>query len=372
MRLIDMFSYDDDTPEPEPEPTPIPATFLAQPDDAPLLPAAARTTTRPAPAFATTMPTTPAHARPKQREAATPKRAPRWIDNNPGIAARELGEAVAEAWHSANGGSQIEIPIGIVAALALFPIKDHTDDVYHIISTCTDWELIQGYREIWAHQWSRHPDLIAHAAPFMEWLGRDDAMKLIRPVRAVTDTALNYGILSLTESSDPYSRSSADVMAYTIAELRSTKARQGQGEYYTPPELCEMMARVVYDKDTPPEPGEGFNDPCAGTGGMFRALSQLLREWGLDPAAYGWSMQDIDPIACAAAAVNAIVWDLGPNVLISCVNSLAQGNPDHEAAQRRKALIEERDEILSKLAVATAFQEAIVLADSLIRDKATA
>jgi hypothetical protein len=289
---------------------------------------------------------------------------------NPRTAGLELGEAVAETWHTSGGSSDIEIPVSIVAALALFPIKDHTEDVRRIISTCTDWQLIQGYREIWVNHWSARPDLIAHAAPLIGWLSDDRAQKLVYPVRRVTETALRYGVLDLTGSSDPGDRSDTDLMSWTITSLRSEAARKGQAEFHTPPEVADMMARLTVDQDSLPEPGAWFNELTAGTGGLMRALAQRLRELDRNPANYGWSMTDTDPLAIAGAAVNSIVWGLGPNVLISCANTLAEGNTDAKAAERRAALIEERDELVSRIECVTAFHEAITLADRLIKGTA--
>jgi hypothetical protein len=284
---------------------------------------------------------------------------------NPREAGQRLGEAVADTWHSSSwGGYRIDIPVSIVAALALFPIKGHTEDVTRIISTCTDWELLQGYREIYATTWANRPDLGARMAPLMGWLTEDGVNEKVYAVRRVTDTALRYGVLEMTGSADPDSRSDTDLMSWTITSLRSHGARQGLGEYHTPPELCDVMARVLVNE--PPKKGSWFNEPAGGTGGMFRALAQHLRTLHVDPADYGWAINDIDPLAAAGAAVNAIVWGLGPNVLVSCGDTLAEGDLPDQAARERVHLFEERDQIVGYLAAAEAFEEAIRLADRLM------
>jgi len=285
---------------------------------------------------------------------------------NPRDAGQRLGDAVADAWHSSSwGGYRIDIPVSIVAALALYPLKGHTTDVTRIISTCTDWQLLQGYREIYATTWAHRPDLAAHMAPLMGWLAEDNADEKVYAVRRVTDTALKYGVLEMTGSPDPDGRCDTDLMSWTITSLRSHGARQGLGEYHTPPELCDVMARLTVGNE-PPHKGAWFHEPAGGTGGMFRALAQHLRNLHVDPADYGWAINDIDPLASAGAAVNAIVWGLGPNVLVSCGDTLAEGDLPDRAARERVALFEERDQIAGYVAVVEAIGEAMALVDRLM------
>jgi hypothetical protein len=121
------------------------------------------------------------------------------------------------------------------------------------------------------------------------------------------------------------------------------------------------MARMTVVE--PPKKGASFNEPAGGTGGMFRALAQHLRNLHLDPADYKWAINDIDPLAAAGAAVNAIVWGLGPNVLVSCGDTLAQGDLPDQAARERVHLFEERDQIVGYIAAVEAYREAMALVD---------
>jgi hypothetical protein len=125
------------------------------------------------------------------------------------------------------------------------------------------------------------------------------------------------------------------------------------------------MARMTVGNE-PPEKGAWFNEPAGGTGGMFRALAQYLRHLHLDPADYGWAINDLDPLAAAGAAANAIVWGLGPNVLVSCGDTLAHGDLPQQAARERVALVEERDQIVGYLAAVEAYGEAMALVDRLM------
>ncbi|MFJ3248418.1 N-6 DNA methylase [Streptomyces sp. NPDC086782] len=382
MDQLDLFAEETEVPatfaaRPKPTrtpaapPAPRPAAQLAIPPTA--APASAPARPAPAPRPVVVADTEPgglfADPRPElpSIQAPTPARrsiAPLLI-GNPRDAGQRLGEAVAETWHASNwGGYRMDIPVSIVGGLALFPIKGHTETAARIISTSSDYQLLQGYREIYAHTWSHRPDLGARMAPLMGWLTEDGVEEKAYAVRRVTETALRYGILQLTGNPDPYYRSDTDVMSWTITSLRSLGAKQGLGEYHTPPELCDMMARMVCTE--PPEKGQRFHEPAGGTGGMFRSLAQHLREMQADPADYVWALNELEPIAAAGAAVNAIVWGLGPNVVIACGDTLAEGDLYEQAVRERKALFEERDEIVGRLAVAEAAQQAMALADRLI------
>ncbi|GHE79918.1 hypothetical protein GCM10014715_39070 [Streptomyces spiralis] len=388
MDQLDLFA--------DAEETKVPATFAARPRPARTTPAppAPRPAPRPAaqlplqPTAAPTPAVRPAPAprpvvvaeeepdglftdpRPELPSVKAPIPAPRRIAplliGNPRDAGQSLGEAVAETWHASNwGGYRMDIPVSIVGALALFPVKGHTGDVTRIISNASDFEMLQGYREVYAHTWAHRPDLGARMAPLMGWLTEEGVEEKAYAVRRVTETALRHGILQLTGDPDPYHRSDTDVMSWTITSLRSLGAKQGLGEYHTPPELCDMMAAILLGNEVP-EKGLRFHEPAGGTGGMFRALAQALRHLHADPADYVWALNELEPLAAAGAAVNAIVWGLGPNVVIACGDTLARGDLHEQALAEREGLFAERDEILSRLAVAEAAQRAIALADRLI------
>ncbi|MFJ9719944.1 N-6 DNA methylase [Streptomyces sp. NPDC101213] len=329
------------------EPQPIPATFRAP---AP--------TTRPAAPVPPPRPDAPGDTRRLYRSHTSD--------------GATLGEAISYAWHNAHGGTRIGIPIGVVAALALWPIgREHPHTLGEWFMRRTPEELQAAYREVTAWHWVRRPDLIEHALPILQWTEEELDKNQLSAVREVTHAALRHGVLESTGSADPYVRSGTDLMSWALTSLRSHGARQGLGEYHTPPEVCDVMARITYDADDL-GPGQWFNDPCAGTGGMYRSLANHLRELGRNPHDYVWVMQDIDALAAAGAAVNAIIWDLGPNVLISCGDTLAEGDLTNRAIARRKAVLEHRDEVMGQAAVLAGVRRAEDLISRLLGGSAAA
>ncbi|MEU5434503.1 N-6 DNA methylase [Streptomyces sp. NPDC020719] len=332
---LDLFSsfQPDETPAPPPAPTPAraPAT-VASPSRQPS--PVRRATIRPLP------------------DNGLPK--------DPSGRAADLGEAVAGVWHKQHGGTRIEVPIGLVAALCFVRQKDaHGPGLKAQILAQDDRQLIAMYRQIWSAQWLHRPDLIDRARILHEWLNDAEEPDKHRTyvVRAVTKTILDRGLLELTGHADPYLRAQADVLSPTLTALRSLGAQQGLGEYHTPSPISDSIAEVLLGELTTEmftdhlknlKPQQHIHDPAAGSGGMLRSAAQKLRREGLDPADFRWSMVDIDPIAAACAAVNALTWGLGPRVTVACADTLANPHAVEDAMAQARAVIEHRDRVVGQ------------------------
>ncbi|MEW1700381.1 N-6 DNA methylase [Streptomyces sp. NPDC091278] len=330
MRLIDILGSGDSTPDPVPDtfrPAPTPQS-VPDPQDGPLLPRAQpRPAERPRPVFA---PQKPAPRRYERRSGST------------------IGERAAEAWHKSHGGSRIEIPIGTVAALALLPYQGQD------VPTMADWlmglsdkELWKLYEETWAFHWINRPDLIDRASVLARWLEEEKpGGDVVRGVRAVTHAVLKCGLLEYTASDIIGLRADTDLMSWTLTNLRSEGAGKALAEVHTPPALCDLLARMTYGNGSDITPGMAFYEPAAGTGGMFRSLANHIRDLGHNPHDFTWHMTDIDPLAAACAAVNVLLWDLGPTAYVSCGDSLADRELPRKAEQHAAAGRAHRDHMV--------------------------
>ncbi|GAA1353449.1 N-6 DNA methylase [Streptomyces beijiangensis] len=270
-----------------------------------------------------------------------------------------FGEAIADAWYSAHGSSRMDIPVGIVATLALWPHKtpgaQHARTLADFIASYPAEDLPSGFGEVVARHWLQRPDLIDTAAPIFRWTEEKHDKPTLRAIKAVTDTALKHGVLWYTGDSDPGGRADVDLMSWTITNLRHKSSRSGLGEYHTPPEVCDLMAAML-DVSAIPEGGR-IGEPAGGTGGMFRAASQQMRDRGMDPHRYRWMLQELDAIAAAGAAVNMLVWDLGPGALVACGNTLSEGDMTNRAIEHQRAVFEHRDRLVAAGAIAAAVAE---------------
>lgn len=306
--------------------------------------------------------TPPPPAGPAPDPAAPPARRPHLVRTTP----TELAEKIAFTWYAHTASGSIAIPLGVTAALALLGhehVKDRRDTATHVLGL-DPAGLIKCLREIWAYAWLHDPYLVHCAAELARWLDEDPPSKVVTAVHAVARTAITSGLLSLTGDPDPAWRCEHDVLGALLTQLRSRGARNALAEFHTPPELANLIARMTMLEI--PEPGGAFDDPAAGTGGLMRALALTLRLQGADPHQYVWSMADIDPIAAACCAVNAMVWSLGPNVLIYCGDTIATGDGAAQAAEQRRQILDNYERLMYGVAGIQAFIEADRLVDRLM------
>ncbi len=267
-----------------------------------------------------------------------------------------FGEAVAEAWHAA-GGSRLDIPAGVVAALAMWPRKspgaEDADALASYFAAQPPRVLVRGFAECANSYWGLRPDLWEVTRPLFDWTREDLNSTELNGVQAVTLAALRHGVLRHTGDTDPAQRSRIDLMSWVITSLRHHHSQRSLGEYHTPPDISQLLASVLDAGSSAPQ-GEWFLDPAAGTGGLFRSAAQELRRQGLDPADFGWVMLDIDPLAAAGAAVNVIVWGLGPRAVVACGDALVNPDLDKEALTRRRDLALHRNSVLALIGFAIA------------------
>ncbi|MER6391238.1 N-6 DNA methylase [Streptomyces sp. NPDC001523] len=330
----------------------------------------------PAPAPAPFTATAPRVTRPEAASIIAP---PRESDHRPRPArshdlhskAFALGEAVTDAWHRAHGGSDIAVPIGLVAALALIRQRDAAGPSLEAQILGLDGvELIEMYRQIWAQHWAHRPDLIDRARVLHEWLNDTKAPDKDRvyAVKCVTRAALKGGILDLTGHPVPYERAQTDVLSHVMMLLRSSSARQGLGEFHTPPPVADMLAEVTLTAQwalEDPRAGQHIHDPAGGSGGLLRAAAQTLRHRGFDPADFQWSMVDVDQIAAACGAVNMIVWGMGRRVTVACDNTLSNARAVEDAMAHARAVIAHRDEVLGKARIIAALNRTQALVEQI-------
>ncbi|MEV6840265.1 hypothetical protein AB0N17_38205 [Streptomyces sp. NPDC051133] len=69
-------------------------------------------------------------------------------------------------------------------------------------------------------------------------------------------------------------------------------------------------------------------------------------------------MVDIDQIAASCAAVNSIIWQLGPRVTVACADTLANPNAVEDAMKEARAVFDHRDEVLGKARIIAALRQA--------------
>ncbi|MFF2650410.1 N-6 DNA methylase [Streptomyces sp. NPDC058045] len=327
-----------------------------------LLPrAAAPAAARPAPSWAKKPP-------PKSQARTTGKITARRYaaQSDPREHARKIADSVLTAWFQSFGGSSIDVPLGTVAGLSLLRnLPGLADWVLNL----TPEQLPQLLKEIYLGYWINRPDLINRAIRLHDWAWNPEPDKQqLRAVHAVTRAAINTGLLDLTGHDDIWRRSEADVLSPLLTGLRHKSDKKWRGEYHTPSSVADLMANMTIDKDFA-KPGMSFLEPAVGSGTMFRSVAVRLRDLGLDPHDFHWYGNDIDALSAGCAAINAIIWDLGPRCLIGCADSLA---PEDDCAKTRAEALEafkERDRYVGAAHSLAAFRRAFDLVDELMPSK---
>lgn len=275
--------------------------------------------------------------------------------------AQHITEKVMTVWWAAHAGTDLAVPIGTVAALALVREQpqlhpSHGDtgglEVGAEIAGMTADQFGAWLRIAWGLYWFERPDLIERARPFHAWLHRDgpDTRRHLNAALRVAWAAINAGILELT--ADPDLRHDVDLLGPLIEQMRGRADKRARGDFHTPPSVSQAIAAVLLGDARPGQEthtGARFLDPAAGSGGMLRAAAQDLRARGLDPADYVWCANDIDPIAASACAVNFMLWDLGAASVVACSDALTDPDGIERAHAEAIDWLRRRDAELTSL-----------------------
>ncbi|KPI04143.1 hypothetical protein OV450_4348 [Actinobacteria bacterium OV450] len=191
------------------------------------------------------------------RHAGTIDCPPITVSRSPGSV---LGEAVADAWYAV-GGSRLDVPAGVVAALALWPQKlpgaEAADMIAAYIAAQPPRVLVRGLAESANHYWRLRPALWTTARPLFHWTREDLHDTHLAGVQAVTRAALRPGVLQHTGDTDPAERSRIDLMSWVITSLRHHHSRRRLGEYqhaagHQRPDRRGAGRRRQYRKAAPP------------------------------------------------------------------------------------------------------------------------
>lgn len=226
--------------------------------------------------------------------------------------AHTIADAVDRAWHRTHGTGYLVVPLSTVAALSLQTptTAEHGPAARTVIGWNTD-ELGRFVRTQWVRFVRTRPDLANPISPFaLAWLGDTPLSEQARQgAREVARAAVRAGLFEVT--GDTETRRSVDVLGVVLAVLKSRTATAATGSFYTPGDVADLQAAISLPTDV-----HTVHEPTVGTGGLWCAIAQLMRERGQDPARVEWVGIDVDPLAIAGAAVNALLWELGPRVVL--------------------------------------------------------
>ena len=258
-------------------------------------------------------------------------------------------DRAAGAWWDRRGHGESAVPLGVIAALCL---ADGIDA--EALLAATDEEIVRGMGLTWAQFWLRRPDLCIRCGPLADWLNDDPPdSELVRAAAAVARAAVKAGICDLLARD---ALQDVDLLGHAYIAMRAPSAAQARGEFYTPPAVCDALARMTLAGDL--RPGMSIAEPAAGTGGMLRAAAQVLRERGQDPGGYWWVVNDISPVVTAALAVNCHLWGLGGRVVIRAADTLTEPDWPDSAWAEQRAAVGDRDALRGAAAMLAVIRHA--------------
>lgn len=270
--------------------------------------------------------------------------------------AARISEKVSEAWYGRHGSGDLEVPVSVVSLLAfLTPPRSERNDVAGELIDLSPEEFAEVAHMMWGWFVQARPDLCVRAYPLIDpWVSEDRPMtpETMRAAKAVADAALRADQLALNHAHED-----VDLLGTVLTVLRPKSALQGRGQYYTPPDLADVIARML----GAPKAGQSVNDPALGTGGTFRAVAQAMRHEQHDPATASWEGNDVDHLAVACAAVNVVLWRLGRNVLLGVGDTLAADWRARAVAER-----EAPQAIVKGLTIMKAIADAEMLVQDLL------
>lgn len=249
--------------------------------------------------------------------------------------ALKIAVEVAQAWHRGGGPDRPEAPLGVVATLALTGLAARRKaDFAEWVRGRSPAEFLGLARWAWRAVLVQRPDVLRIAAPIVGWL-HGEGEQLAERIKRTADAAVAAGQIELTSGDR---RFDADLLGPVLGALRSPAATKVDAQMYTPGDVALALNSVMLGDV---KPGQVFVDDTVGTGGLFRAAAQVIRNRGLDPTALTWYGADVDELAVASAAVNSVIWQLGPNVVLYVGDPLAE--PDWSAAAAQQKVQFERE-----------------------------
>jgi type I restriction-modification system DNA methylase subunit len=112
-----------------------------------------------------------------------------------------------------------------------------------------------------------------------------------------------------------------DILGDYYLEVASHSSKQARGEFFTPPEISKLMARMLFDVDAVKTKGLPItvNEPACGSGGMVLAVAELFAPDCVDLLRV--TCQDINPLATDMCYINTTLWGFPPRSFLATLSA---------------------------------------------------
>jgi len=110
--------------------------------------------------------------------------------------------------------------------------------------------------------------------------------------------------LTMAMEREPYT----DLLGDPFLELEGRSVKKGRGEFYTPQNICDMMAEMTVTGSLEDGKILTVNDPACGSGRMVLGLVKALEKRRISPLCVQATVQDLNPTAVDMAYINLTLW----------------------------------------------------------------
>lgn len=123
--------------------------------------------------------------------------------------------------------------------------------------------------------------------------------------------AKGFALLVQEMEATPFS----DVLGPYYLDIAAHSSKQARGEFFTPPEVSKLIARMLMDTDAIKAEGRPItlNEPACGSGGMVLAVAELFAPDSVDLLRV--TAQDINPVAVDMCYLNLTLWGIPARVI---------------------------------------------------------
>lgn len=117
-----------------------------------------------------------------------------------------------------------------------------------------------------------------------------------------------------------------DILGDYYLEVASHSSKQARGEFFTPPCISKMIARMLFDIDAVKAKGIPItvNEPACGSGGMVLAVAELFAPDSVDLLRV--TCQDINPLATDMCFINTTLWGIPAQVILGDTIRMTETN----------------------------------------------
>lgn len=154
-----------------------------------------------------------------------------------------------------------------------------------------------------------------HNSVWKEPIREEEYLRIIKGYKPDDQKAFPKLLAHLVEALQSEPR---DILGPLCMELEI--ANKDAGQFFTPPELSEMMAQLTFASELGKLETQPFltaGEPACGAGGMILALVKVMTQAGYNPAEKLWVQAiDVDRMAALMCYIQLSLWNVPAEIVV--------------------------------------------------------